>query len=152
MFPRQELLLFHWSKLFLDAGRNSWSHLATPRQVCMFLVPARSGWLLARVPPWHEPTREVPAALVQCPRTSLSGCDGQCACGSSEVTEVTDAKALCEGAPVFLWILNVRTRMPTRHRSRWRIQTTLENLEFNQTNKNYIWKTELFCSCVHLIL
>lgn len=81
-----------------------------------------------------------------------SGCDCQCACGSSEVTEVTVAKALYEGAPVFLWILNVRTRMPTRHRSGWRIQTTLENLEFHQTNKNYIWKTELFCSCVHLVL
>lgn len=50
----------------------------------------------------HEPAQEVPAHLAQFPRTFLSGCDCQCACGSLEVTEVTDPKAPCEGAPVFL--------------------------------------------------
>lgn len=33
----------------------------------------------------YEPTQKVPVGLAQCPRTYLSGCECQCACGSSEV-------------------------------------------------------------------
>lgn len=47
VFALQELMLFHGSKLFPGAGKNSWSHLAAPRQVYVFRLPARSGWLLA---------------------------------------------------------------------------------------------------------
>lgn len=49
VFGLQKLMVFHWSGPFPYAGKNSWSHLAAPWQMCMFFSqPGQRGCCVTR--------------------------------------------------------------------------------------------------------
>lgn len=146
VFGLQKLMVFHWSGPFPYAGKNSWESFGCPKANVHVLFPARSAWLLCdtrphrrclqvwlSVPghPFLDVNVSVPVALLNC-------------------SEVIHPKALCEGALVFPWILNMRTRSAnTADKTYKQLLKTLTL--FRESHTIYIWKTEVFYFHMHLI-
>lgn len=144
---------FHWSKLFPGAEKNSWNCLAAPKPVCMFLLPARSGWLLA-----------------EC--CLIWACLGD-ACSSGSMTQVivfwmclsmslwqfwSDRAVRSWGTVWRGTCLSVNIKCEDEE-SQHDIETDkkyeqhLKTLNlFRQTCRKSIWKNKVFCSRVHLSL